>query len=185
MAVRNVRTIPDPILRMRAKPVKEINDRIVQLLDDLKETMDIEEGVGIAAPQVGILKQVFITFVDDDLIEMINPRIVEQRGSVLFLEGCLSIPDKMGYVRRPDYVKIEGLDRHGELQVIESTGAQAVVFAHEMDHLNGILFTDKEAVLTPEEKKRIEEQEKREQLKEKIAERKNRRKRRYGVKNVT
>ncbi|MCL1924222.1 MAG: peptide deformylase, partial [Defluviitaleaceae bacterium] len=89
MAIRNIRTIPDPVLRMKAKPVKEINERIIQLLDDLKETMDLEDGVGIAAPQVGILKQVFVTFVDDNLIEMINPRIVEQSGSVLFLEGCL------------------------------------------------------------------------------------------------
>ena len=178
MAIRNVRTIPDPILRMKSKPVKEINERIIQLLDDLRETMDLEEGVGIAAPQVGILKQIFVTFVDDNLIEMINPRIVEQRGSVLFLEGCLSVPDRMAYVRRPDFVKIEGLDRHGNMQHFEVKGPQAVVFSHEMDHLLGILFTDKEAVLTPEEKKRIEEHEKKERIREKIAERKNRKKRR-------
>lgn len=178
MAIRNIRTIPDPVLRMKAKPVKEINERIIQLLDDLKETMDLEDGVGIAAPQVGILKQVFVTFVDDNLIEMINPRIVEQSGSVLFLEGCLSVPDKMTYVRRPKTVKIEGLDRHGNLQVYDVEGPQAVVFAHEIDHLNGILFTDKEAILTPEEKKRIEAHEKKEKIREKIAERKNRKKRR-------
>ena len=143
MALRNIVQDGDGILRKRAKEVAEINDHIRMILDDMIETMREKNGVGIAAPQVGILKRMFIAEVDGELIEMINPEILETEGSQSEDEGCLSVPGYIGTVERPAYIKMKGLDRDGQEVVYEGTGFLPIVLSHEYDHLDGILYTDK------------------------------------------
>ncbi|MDF3001918.1 MAG: def, partial [Bacillota bacterium] len=122
MALRNIVQEGDEILRKRAKEVTEINDHIRMILDDMIETMREKNGVGIAAPQVGILKRMFIAEVDGELIEMINPEILETEGSQSEDEGCLSLPGYIGTVERPEYIKMKGLNRDGKEMVYEGTG---------------------------------------------------------------
>lgn len=143
MALRNVVCRGDEILAKKAKEVKEINARILEMLDDMRETMLENNGVGIAAPQVGILKQMFIVEVDDTLIELINPQILETKGKQVDEEGCLSVPGFIGKVERPQHVKISGLNRKGETVVYEESDLIARALCHESDHLQGILFIDK------------------------------------------
>ncbi|MDD3198893.1 MAG: peptide deformylase [Eubacteriales bacterium] len=143
MALRNIVLENDGILRKKAREVSEINDKICMILDDMLETMIEKNGVGIAAPQVGILKRMFIVKVEDQLIELINPEIIEIEGIQLEEEGCLSIPGFYGTVERPAYIKIRGLNRNGEEVTYEGTDILAIVLNHEYDHLDGILFTDK------------------------------------------
>ncbi|NLY71780.1 MAG: peptide deformylase [Clostridiales bacterium] len=143
MALRNIVLEGDEILNKRAREVTVINDRILITLDDMLETMRENNGLGIAAPQVGILRRMFIVEVDDQLIEIINPEIVETRGEQQVEEGCLSVPGLVGTVERPEYVKMTGLNRKGEKIEIEGTGLLAVALSHEYDHLEGILFTQK------------------------------------------
>jgi peptide deformylase len=143
MALRNIVLEGDDILRKRAREVTEINDKILQILDDMLETMREQDGVGIAAPQVGILKRMIIVEVGDQLIELINPEIVETEGSQFEEEGCLSVPGKIGRVERPAYIKMKGLNRHGQVATYEGTGLTAIAMNHEYDHLDGILYTDK------------------------------------------
>lgn len=143
MALRNVVCRGDEILAKKAKEVKEINGRILEILDDMRETMHESNGIGIAAPQVGILKQMFIVEVDDTFIELINPKILETEGTQVDEEGCLSVPGFVGKVERPQYVKISGLNREGETVVYEATDLVARALCHENDHLHGILFIDK------------------------------------------
>lgn len=143
MAIRKIRVEGDPILRKKTRLVETIDERIHQLLDDMVETMDVEDGVGLAAPQVGVLKRLFVIRIDDELIEMINPEIVDQEGSRIEIEGCLSVPGKSGLVERPQWVKIKGLDRHGKEVVHEGRGLLAKAFCHETDHLDGVLYIDK------------------------------------------
>ncbi len=143
MALRNLRVENDPILRKISKPVKEINDSILVLLDDMAETLKKEDGVGLAAPQVGILKRVVVIDVGKGLIELINPEIIEVRGSQINMEGCLSFPGQSGYVDRPTYAKVKALDRNGDEKIYEGEGLLAIAFCHEIDHLNGILYIDK------------------------------------------
>ncbi|QOX62476.1 peptide deformylase [Anoxybacterium hadale] len=143
MALRNIVQEGDEILRKRAKEVTEINDHIRMILDDMIETMREKNGVGIAAPQVGILKRMFIAEVDGELIEMINPEILETEGSQSEDEGCLSLPGYIGTVERPEYIKMKGLNRDGKEMVYEGTGFLPIVLSHEYDHLDGILYTDK------------------------------------------
>ncbi|WP_206458945.1 peptide deformylase [Anaerovorax sp. IOR16] len=143
MALRNVVCRGDEILAKKAKEVKEINSRILEMLDDMLETMHESNGIGIAAPQVGILKQMFIVEVDDTFIELINPQILETKGTQVDEEGCLSVPGVIGKVERPQYVKIRGLNRKGETVVYEATDLVARALCHEYDHLQGILFVDK------------------------------------------
>ena len=153
MAIRQVRTIGDDILRKECKPVKEITPRIAELIEDMFETMYEANGVGLAAPQVGILKQIVVMDVDDgNQYVLINPEIIEQSGSQTGQEGCLSVPDEYGIVARPDYVKVRAQDRHGEWFEVEGHGLTARAFCHELDHLDGVLFTDKATrMLAPEE----------------------------------
>lgn len=151
MALREIRTVPDSILRSRAKQVKEITPKIIELLNDMKETLIQQDGIGIAAPQVGVLKAVIIVMIEDTYIEIINPKIVETRGLVIGMEACLSIPEETGYVRRPHYVKIIGLNRDGEEIEHNATGLVAVALCHEMDHLIGVLFTDRQVTPTERE----------------------------------
>ncbi|WP_027398248.1 peptide deformylase [Anaerovorax odorimutans] len=143
MALRNIVTEGDDILRKRSREVNEINDRIIMILDDMLETMRYYNGVGIAAPQVGVLKRIFIVEVEDQLFELINPEIVEESGSYVDEEACLSVPGVIGIVDRPNYVKIKGLNRNGEEVVYEGKDFLAKAFCHEYDHLNGTLFIDK------------------------------------------
>lgn len=143
MATREIRLSTDEVLRKICKPVKEINANTITLLDDMAETMYAANGVGLAAPQVGILKRVVVIDIGDGLIELINPVVVEKRGSHIDYEGCLSVPGKSALVDRPEYVKVEALNRNGEKIVVEGEELMAVALCHETDHLDGVLYFDK------------------------------------------
>ena len=143
MALRNVRTDGDEILRKQCKSVSEINDNILILLDDMYETMKKNEGVGLAAPQIGILKKIIVIDIGRGPVYLINPEIISQEGEQIGAEGCLSIPGVWGEVNRPNKVKVEGLNRDGQKVTIEAEELFARVLCHEIDHLNGILFKDK------------------------------------------
>ena len=144
MALRKIVYEGDEILRKHCKPIDEVTDRIRGILDDMLETMRANDGVGIAAPQVGIMRRMFIVETEPgDVIELINPEIVEHDGSQTGDEGCLSIPGYIGTVTRPAYVKMKGLDRNGNEIEVEGTGLKAVALCHERDHLDGILYADK------------------------------------------
>ena len=142
MAIRNIRTDEDPILRKTSRIVENINERILTLLDDMAESMYEAEGVGLAAPQVGVLKRIIVLDVGEGLIEMINPEIVEIAGQQCGLEGCLSVPEQSGTVIRPQKVKVKALNRYYEPFELEAEDLLARAVCHEIDHLNGILFTD-------------------------------------------
>ncbi len=143
MAIRNIRYEGDEILNKKSKPVKEINEKILTLIDDMRETMQAAEGVGIAAPQVGSLKRIVLVDTGEKILEMINPEIIEASGTQKQREGCLSVPGKTGIVERPAYVKIRYRDRNFEEQEAEGTEMLAVCFCHETDHLEGVLYTEK------------------------------------------
>ena len=144
MSIRLIVKDPDPVLREVAKGVTKFNDNLKKLLKDMAETMYDAEGVGLAAPQVGISKRVIVVDVGDEngLVEMVNPVIVEQEGEQLGPEGCLSIPNLNGEVRRADRIVVEGQNSDGEKFTVKASGYFARAFQHEIDHLNGILFTD-------------------------------------------
>ncbi|MBF1036715.1 MAG: peptide deformylase [Parvimonas sp.] len=144
MALRNVRVDGDPVLRKKARVVEVIDDKIKDLLEDMVETMYDSDGVGLACPQIGILKRLVTIDVGDEhgLLKMVNPEILEISGEQVGPEGCLSIPDVRGFVKRPEKVKFKYTDIDGNEQIIDSTGLLAVCICHEIDHLNGILFTD-------------------------------------------
>ena len=152
MALLNIRKNGDPVLRKKSRPVEVINDRIITLLDDMHETLKLAQGLGLAAPQVGVLRRVVIIELDGRLYEMINPEIVETKGYQEEIEACLSVPDLYGLVRRPAWVKIKALDRYGKEYFAEGTGLLARAFSHETDHLDGILYIDKaKKTYTPDE----------------------------------
>ncbi len=142
MALRIIIKDTDPLLRKISKPIAEITPRIHKLLDDMAETMYDANGVGLAAPQISILKRVIVIDVGDGLIELINPEIIEKDGEQVGPEGCLSVPGIIGKVKRADQVKIKTLNREGKEIEIEGEGLLARAIQHEIDHLNGILFTD-------------------------------------------
>ncbi len=143
MALRNIVTEGDDVLRKRAREVTEINDRIRGITEDMVQTMRAESGLGLAAPQVGILRRIIVVEVDGQLYQLINPEIVETQGEQFEEEGCLSVPGLVGRVRRPQYIRITGLSPQGEPVEYEGEGLLAVAFCHECDHLDGILYTDK------------------------------------------
>ncbi|AGK97312.1 peptide deformylase [Clostridium pasteurianum] len=143
MALRNIRTLGDNILRKKSRNVDKINDRILTLIEDMKETMYEAHGVGLAAPQVGILKRLVVIDVGEGPIALINPEIIETKGSAIDEEGCLSIPEREGKVERPEYVKAKALNEKGEAIEIEGNGLLARAICHELDHLDGVLFIDK------------------------------------------
>lgn len=159
MAIRKVCEKGDPVLEKHCRPVTDFNKRLFVLLDDMKETLSQSDGVGLAAPQVGILRRVVIVMEtnvknegEEFYIELINPEIIEQSGEQTGPEGCLSVPGKYGIVTRPDRVKVRALDRDGNTFEYEGEGLTARCFCHELDHLEGVLFTERaERMLTPEE----------------------------------
>jgi peptide deformylase len=144
MAVRIIRKDTDPVLRKKAKEIKEITPAILRLLEDMAETMDAANGVGLAAPQVGIEKRIVLVKIGkNDLLELINPVIRKQAGEEVDVEGCLSFPGLYGEVQRALEVEVEALDRHGHKKIIKGTGLLARALQHEIDHLEGVLFVDK------------------------------------------
>jgi len=145
MSIRMIVKDPDPVLRDKAIAVTKFNANLHKLLDDMAETMYDAEGVGLAAPQVGILKRVVVMDCGEEhggLIEMVNPVVVEMSGEQFGPEGCLSIPGLQGDVKRPMNVKAKAQNRHGEEFYVEGTALLARCIMHEIDHLNGVLFTD-------------------------------------------
>ncbi len=143
MAIRNILKDNEPLLRKKCREVENIDERIITLLDDMKETLAVSNGVGLAAPQVGILRRVIIVDTGDEILELINPVIVKQSGHQDSLEGCLSVPGIRGHVDRPKKVTVQGFDREGNLMEYKAQDFVATIFCHETDHLDGILFTDK------------------------------------------
>lgn len=144
MAIRIIVKDPDPVLREPAKEVTKFNSNLQKLLKDMAETMYDADGVGLAAPQIGISKRVIVVDIGDEsgLIEMVNPVIVEEEGEQLGPEGCLSIPNLNGDVLRAERIVVNGQSAEGTPFSVEATGFLARAFQHEVDHLNGILFTD-------------------------------------------
>ena len=143
MALRNIVREGDPILGKKCRPVTEITDRTRELIDDMIETLRDSGGIGLAAPQVGILRRIVVIELDGVLYELINPEFVETEGDQFELEACLSVPDLMGRVHRPARVKVRAMDRNGEMHEYEGTELLARAFCHELDHLDGILYTSK------------------------------------------
>ncbi|MBR5544470.1 MAG: peptide deformylase [Clostridia bacterium] len=143
MAIRNIRTDEDPILRKKSREVEKFDDRLWQLLDDMADTMYAAEGVGLAAVQVGILRRVVIVDVGEGLIELINPKIIDEVGIQCDVEGCLSLPGKQAYTMRPMTVTVKAQNRNGNWCVYKGTELKAKAFCHEIDHLDGILYVDK------------------------------------------
>ena len=146
MAIRNIRVDDDPILRKISRPVTEFNDRLFELLDDMKDTLYKSGGVGLAAPQVGVLRRVVVMDVSEDrsdYIELINPEIYEEDGSQTGNEGCLSLPGLCGVVTRPMVVKVKAQNRDGKWCLYKGEGLKARCFCHEIDHLEGVLYKDR------------------------------------------
>ena len=142
MAIRNIRVIGDDILRKKCKEVKEITEKNKELIQDMLDTMYDADGVGLAAPQVGILKRIVVIDVGEGPIVLINPEILETSGEQTGDEGCLSVPGMAGQVTRPNYVKVKALDVNMEEQIYEGEGLLARAFCHEIDHLDGKMYTE-------------------------------------------
>ena len=143
MALRNVVKVGDPVLKKKRRVVEKFDDRLATLIDDMFETMYDANGVGLAAVQVGILKRVVVIDVGDGPMELVNPEITLQEGEQRESEGCLSVPGKYGVTCRPAKVQVKAQDRHGKWKVFTGEGLKARCFCHELDHLEGILFTSK------------------------------------------
>lgn len=142
MALRNIVQEPNETLRKKCRKVEQITDRILQLLDDMKETLAKADGVGLAAPQVGVLRRVVVIDIGEGPMELINPEILETSGEQTGEEGCLSVAGRWGVVTRPNYVKVKAMDRQGKERIYEGEGLLARAFCHEIDHLDGRLFID-------------------------------------------
>lgn len=143
MAIRNIIQIGDSTLRKKSFEVTDINNKTIQLLDDMKQTLSEADGVGLAAPQVGVLRRIFIVSYEDYYFECINPVILFKSGEQIGVEGCLSVKGKSGDVVRPEKIKIKFLDRNGNQQIVKAGGFLARIFCHEYDHLDGIIYIDK------------------------------------------
>lgn len=152
MAKLKILTEGEGALRLKSRPVSEITPRILTLLDDMTETMHHAEGVGLAAPQVGVLRRVAVVECEEGkLYELINPVITKREGEQNELEGCLSVPGKQGYTKRPMKVTVEAMNRNGEMCTYEGEGLLARAFCHEIDHLDGILYIDHAEMVEPDE----------------------------------
>ena len=143
MAIRNVVQVGDDILRKKCFEVTAFDEKLAQLMDDLRDTVRKEEGAGLAAPQVGVLRRAVVVDVAEGFYELINPVIVESKGEQRGYEGCLSVRGKRGIVTRPLVVKVEDSDRHGKRKKLVARGFFARAVCHELDHLDGILYTDR------------------------------------------
>lgn len=145
----------NPVLRMQAEEVKKIDKKLQRFLKDMAETMYAADGVGLAAPQVGVSKRIVVIDVGEGLIEMINPVIVKKEGGVIGGEGCLSVPDYEGEVERAEYVECEFTDRNGKRMLLQTDGLLAIAVQHELDHLDGVLFIDKAKSIMPKPKEKM------------------------------
>lgn len=147
MALRQIRKVGDEILRKKSRVVEKIDDRIIELLNDMHETLKAsDDGIGLAAPQIGILKRLVVIDLseeDGEIYKLINPVIVKSKGEQICREGCLSVPNVLGDVVRPKEVLVEALNEKGEKIKIKAKDLLAVVLSHEIDHLDGVLFVDK------------------------------------------
>jgi len=143
MALRNVVKVGDPILNKKSRVVEKFDDKLATLIDDMLETMYAENGVGLAAVQVGVLKRVVVVDVGDGPMELVNPEITLREGEQREQEGCLSLPGQYGITVRPQKVQVKAQNREGKWQVFTGEGLKARCFCHELDHLDGILFTSK------------------------------------------
>ena len=156
MALRKILTEGSETLGKVSRPVERFDRRLWELLDDMKETLEDAGGVGLAAPQVGVLRRLFIVDTGEEILECINPELIEKSGEQVGAEGCLSVPGKYGIVRRPNVVKLRAQDRDGEWFEAEGEELFARCFCHEYDHLDGHLYTEiAEHMLTPEELEKL------------------------------
>ncbi len=143
MAIRQIVKEGDEVLRKKCFDVTSFDDKLATLLDDMKDTMRKAEGAGLAGPQVGILRNVFVVDVEEGYFEFVNPKIIKQKGKRVEYEACLSIPKRHGYVERPTYVKVSAFDRYGKPFELVAKDFFAKAFCHEYDHLFGVLYIDK------------------------------------------
>ncbi|MBQ3506605.1 MAG: peptide deformylase [Clostridia bacterium] len=143
MAIRNVVQVGDDVLRRKCFPVENFDESLAKLLDDMRDTVKKEQGAGLAAPQVGVLRRVVVVDVEEGYFELINPVILQQKGEQTGWEGCLSVRGKSGIVSRPMKVKISFQDRKGEKYLLQAKGFFARAICHELDHLDGVLYIDK------------------------------------------
>lgn len=143
MAIRNIVKIGDPILLKKSRNIEKFDERLFVLLDDMAETMYKENGAGLAAVQVGVLKRVFVADTGEGLLELVNPVIIDTEGVQEEQEGCLSLPGECGITSRPSIVKVKAQNRNGKWFIYKAEGLKARCFCHEIDHLDGILFTDR------------------------------------------
>jgi peptide deformylase len=159
MALRVIRTDDDPVLRKQSRVVEKFDDKLKVLVDDMIDTMYHADGVGLAAPQIGILKRVVVIDVYDDMGVriLINPEIIDSKGEQFEVEGCLSLPGVSGRVKRPEWVKVKYQDLQGNWKETEGDELLGRAFCHEIDHLNGVLFTDMAVLLTDEELAELDE----------------------------
>ncbi len=143
MAIRNVVQVGDEILRKKSKVVREFDEKLWELLDDMRETMNKNDGVGLAAVQVGVLRNAIVLDINNMKLELINPEIIDSFGEQIEQEGCLSCKGQWGYVKRPQEVTVKAQDRYGNEFVITGVDLLAKALCHEIDHLDGVLFVDK------------------------------------------
>ena len=152
MGIRKILTVKDPALHKVCKPVEKFDAKLHKLLDDMAETLEEANGVGLAAPQIGILRRVVIVDTGEEILELVNPTLVETSGEQEGAEGCLSVPGKYGIVKRPYYATVRAQDRFGEWYEVQGEELIARCFCHELDHLDGIVYTQvMERFLTEEE----------------------------------
>ena len=152
MGIRKIMTVKEPCLHKVCRPVEKFDKKLHKLLDDMEETLVDANGVGLAAPQVGILRRVVIVDTGEEMLELVNPELVETSGEQEGAEGCLSVPGKYGLVKRPNYAKVRAQDRDGNWFEVEGEELIARCFCHELDHLDGIVYTEiMERYLTDEE----------------------------------
>ena len=156
MGLRTILTDKEPALHKVCRPVEKFDAKLHKLLDDMAETMQNANGVGLAAPQVGILRRVVVVDTGDGVLELVNPTLLETDGEQVGAEGCLSVPGKYGLVKRPYYAKVRAQDRNGQWFEAEGEELMGRCFCHELDHLDGIVYTEvMERLLTEEELKEL------------------------------
>jgi peptide deformylase len=146
-----IKLVDSPVLRQVAEPVTKVTKRTIKLLRDMEETMYAAEGIGLAAPQVGVSQRLIVVDIGEGPLHLINPEILSREGSQVDVEGCLSIPDVWGYVDRSERIVVSALDLHGKPTRIEANGLLARALQHEIDHLDGVLFIDKMLEMPPTE----------------------------------